>query len=78
MIKVEEKLIKKAARKEDAGITEIKKGVCAGHIVIPKNKKRKLENPCAIGKGMTTKVNANIGLSPGISQMGPGNMTLAV
>ena len=67
MIKIEEKLIKTAAKKEDASLAEIKKGIRAGHIVVPKNRKRKINTPCAIGKGMTTKVNANIGLSPGNS-----------
>ena len=67
MIKIEEKLIKKAAKREDASLAEIKKGIRAGHIVVPKNRKRKIDKPCAIGKGMTTKINANIGLSPGNS-----------
>ena len=67
MIKVEDKLINKIAKIEDVSAARIKKGIQAGHIVVPKNKKRKLAKPCAIGKGMTTKINANIGLSAGNS-----------
>lgn len=69
MIKIPEILIKRAAKLEDASIADIKKGVSRGHIVVPKSKKHKISRPCAIGKGLTTKVNANIGLSPGISSI---------
>jgi len=40
----------------------ISNGVANGHIVIPHNKNRKF-NALAIGKGLSTKVNANIGTS---------------
>ncbi|MBU1083850.1 MAG: phosphomethylpyrimidine synthase ThiC [Candidatus Omnitrophota bacterium] len=63
MIKVNEALLKKVARKEDMDAGEIKKRMLKGHIVIPKNRKHKVKSPCAIGRGLTTKVNANIGLS---------------
>ncbi len=33
-------------------------------IVVPKNRQKKLEKPVAIGKGLKTKVNSNIGTSP--------------
>ncbi len=69
MIKIPENILKKVAKTEDAGISEIKKGIFAGTIVVPKNNKHKLAKPCAIGKGMTTKVNANLGLSPGNSNI---------
>jgi len=35
----------------------------AGHAVIPANINHKLQKPCVIGKGLKTKVNANIGTS---------------
>ena len=35
----------------------------AGHAVIPANINHKLQKPCGIGKGLKTKVNANIGTS---------------
>ena len=69
MITVKNTLINKAARKEDAGASEIKKGLAKGWVVVPGNKKRGIEKPCAIGRGMTTKVNANLGLSPGHSSI---------
>ncbi len=70
MIKIPETLIKKVARYEDAKIADIREGIRSGSIVVPKNRGRKISRPCAIGKGMTTKVNANLGLSPGYSDIG--------
>ncbi len=69
MIKVQETLLKKVAGREDASIADIKKGIRLGHIVVPKNRKHRVARPCAIGKGLTTKVNANLGLSPGHSSI---------
>ncbi|MCK4852145.1 MAG: phosphomethylpyrimidine synthase ThiC [Candidatus Omnitrophica bacterium] len=69
MIKVPLKLIKEAAKREDAAVSDIKKGVLSGQIVVPKNRGHSISRPCGIGKGMTTKVNANLGLSPGHSGM---------
>ncbi|MGB2630459.1 MAG: phosphomethylpyrimidine synthase ThiC [Candidatus Omnitrophota bacterium] len=70
MITIDQTLLRKAAKKEDASISDIKKGLRQGHIVVPGNSKRRIARPCAIGKGMTTKVNANLGLSPGHSSIG--------
>ena len=39
------------------------KKIAKGTVVVPKNKLRSLKRPCAIGEGLTTKVNANIGTS---------------
>jgi len=44
--------------------TKLLAGVAAGTIVIPANKNHRLACPKAIGKGLKTKVNANIGTSP--------------
>lgn len=41
----------------------VRKGVACGTIVIPKNERRRISKPCAIGKGLSTKINANIGTS---------------
>jgi phosphomethylpyrimidine synthase len=41
----------------------IRSGVAKGRIVIPKNIKHRLQNPCGIGEGLKTKINANIGTS---------------
>ncbi|MDO8536172.1 MAG: phosphomethylpyrimidine synthase ThiC [Candidatus Omnitrophota bacterium] len=51
------------ARDEGVSIDFIRKGLVKGTIVIPKNIRHSLKNPCAIGKGLKTKINANIGTS---------------
>lgn len=47
------------------GVTaeHLAEGIIAGHIVAPANNLRHLIKPCAVGKGLRTKVNANIGSS---------------
>ncbi|MFA4835987.1 MAG: phosphomethylpyrimidine synthase ThiC, partial [Dehalococcoidia bacterium] len=42
----------------------LRRGVADGFIVIPANINHKGLDPCGIGKGLRTKVNANIGTSP--------------
>jgi phosphomethylpyrimidine synthase len=37
--------------------------VLAGRVVVPKNVQVELERPCAIGEGLSVKINANIGTS---------------
>jgi len=39
------------------------KGIKEGTAVIPMNKGRRIKKPCAIGRGLRTKINANIGTS---------------
>lgn len=48
--------------REGIAIDLLKKRVREGTIVIVKNKKRKIK-PCAIGEGLRTKINANLGSS---------------
>lgn len=50
----------------DEGVSEefVMEGVAGGTIVIPKNVNRKLKKIVAVGKGLKTKVNANLGTSP--------------
>ena len=55
--------MKKVAADEGVSPDTILEGVAAGLIVIPKNKNRDF-NLKGIGKGLKTKVNANIGTSP--------------
>ena len=55
--------MKAAARYEKVAASVILEGVASGEIVIPANINHKNLKPCAIGKGITTKVNANIGTS---------------
>ncbi|MFH0839446.1 MAG: phosphomethylpyrimidine synthase ThiC [Candidatus Omnitrophota bacterium] len=53
------------AKYENAAPEYIKNGIAYGSIVIPSNKARKIEKYCAVGMGLRTKVNANIGSSAG-------------
>ena len=56
--------MKEAASAEGVEEEFIRENVAAGRIVIPANKNRSEKRICAIGKGLRTKVNANIGTSP--------------
>ena len=55
--------VTRAAKDEHLGTDTIRRGLSDGTIVIPKNKNRKVSKPCAIGRGLRTKINANIGTS---------------
>ena len=52
-----------AAKYESVDAEYIRDGIASGSIVLPSNISRKIEKYCAIGKGLRTKVNANIGSS---------------
>lgn len=54
------------AKKEAIALSALKKDIANGHTVIFRSKKRKTKKYCAIGKGLTTKVNVNIGTSPSL------------
>ncbi len=55
--------MRRVARCEGVSTDFIRKGLINGTIVIPKNIRHRLEKPCGIGKGLRTKINANIGTS---------------
>ncbi|NQT95565.1 MAG: phosphomethylpyrimidine synthase ThiC [Candidatus Omnitrophica bacterium] len=57
-------LIKRVAKLEGVSSRFIIDGLKKGTIVIPANRLRNIKTPCAIGKGLRTKINANIGTSP--------------
>ena len=59
-----------AAKSESAGAEYIREGIAAGSIVLPSNISRKIGRYCAVGKGLRTKVNANIGSSAGCEDVG--------
>ncbi|MDP8298665.1 MAG: phosphomethylpyrimidine synthase ThiC [Candidatus Tantalella remota] len=69
MINVKESVLKSAVKLEDAPLCELKKGLRDGTLVVPNNNNHDIPRPCAVGKGMKTKVNANFGLSPDASNM---------
>lgn len=56
-------LMKRIAKDEGLKTIDILRCVREGKIVIPRNKNHPLKKPCAIGLGLSTKINANIGTS---------------
>ena len=52
------------AKKEQVSLEFLRDNISKGRIVIPKNRYRKIKHICGIGKGLSTKINANIGTSP--------------
>jgi phosphomethylpyrimidine synthase len=56
--------MRSVAREEGLSLEEIKKGLAKGEIIIPHNRRHKRIKVCGLGKGLRTKVNANIGTSP--------------
>ncbi|MDD5101465.1 MAG: phosphomethylpyrimidine synthase ThiC [Endomicrobiaceae bacterium] len=58
------KEIQEVANYEQISTAIIINGINDGSIVIPKNIKRNLQRTVAVGKGLKTKVNANLGTSP--------------
>ena len=58
------KEVEEVAKYEQVSTDFILKGISEGTIVIPKNIKRIQKLPRAIGAGLKTKINANLGTSP--------------
>jgi len=56
-------LIKKISKEESQSLRILVQNIATGRIVIPKNRLHKLKKLCGIGKGLRTKINANIGAS---------------
>ena len=52
------------AKAEGLDVEVVRQRIAEGTIVIPANVKRTGLVPCGIGKGLSTKTNANIGTSP--------------
>ncbi|MFZ5766553.1 MAG: phosphomethylpyrimidine synthase ThiC [Thermodesulfobacteriota bacterium] len=64
-------LFTQCAKNEGISPETLMEGVASGVIAIPKNKNHHFERVMAVGKGLATKVNANIGASrdmPGLDQ----------
>ena len=62
------KALSAIARREGVSVSHIKKGLKSGHIVLLKNRRHRIK-PLAIGAGLTTKINANIGNSSSSSSI---------
>jgi len=61
-------LYKSVAKREGVSIEFLKRGIAQGNIVLLKNCKHQI-TPVAIGKGLSTKINANIGTSPDLADL---------
>ncbi|WP_297055431.1 phosphomethylpyrimidine synthase ThiC [Thermosulfurimonas sp.] len=55
--------IRRVAELEGIAPEELVRGVVEGRIVVPWNRRARLDRPCAIGSGVRTKINANLGTS---------------
>jgi phosphomethylpyrimidine synthase len=55
--------MKRVAERESVEVEFVRQGVADGTTVIPANTRHTNLDPCGIGKGLSTKVNANIGTS---------------
>ena len=56
--------IRTVAENENVTPEYLASEIAKGTVVIPANKNRKLKKPIGVGRGLSTKVNANIGTSP--------------
>ncbi|KPJ51946.1 MAG: phosphomethylpyrimidine synthase, partial [Planctomycetes bacterium DG_58] len=55
--------VERVAAQEHVDVKALAESVARGHVVIPANRNRRAERLTGIGKGLRTKVNANIGTS---------------
>ncbi len=55
-------IIKQVSKNEGMSLDELRNRIRQGRIVLIKNSKRKID-PCAVGEGLRTKINANLGTS---------------
>ncbi|MCK9432013.1 MAG: phosphomethylpyrimidine synthase ThiC [Candidatus Omnitrophica bacterium] len=62
-------LMRKIASREGMPSAKLCRLIAEGKAVIPLNKKHKISKPCAIGSGLATKINANIGTSTDESRL---------
>ena len=60
-----------AARREGISAEELRERIASGEVVLPANKRHSHLTPMAVGKGLTTKVNANIGTSEAYPHAAP-------
>ncbi len=63
--------IEACAKIENISPEKLRQLVAEGRAVVPSNRKSSLSRPCAIGAGLKTKVNANIGTSKDLPDVEP-------
>ncbi len=51
------------AKKENIDVNELRELIASGKVIIPANKNHKSLDPEAVGQGMRTKINVNLGIS---------------
>ena len=56
--------MRKVAEAEQLDVEELRQRIAQGHVVIPASKRHSNLDPIGIGRGLSIKVNANIGSSP--------------
>ena len=56
-------IVRAIARREGVLPEYLRAGIKKGTIVIPLNNSRRITRPCAVGSGLRTKINANLGTS---------------
>jgi len=61
--------MKAVARAEGVSAEAVMESLAAGTVVIPRNRRHRCAVPCGVGKGLRTKVNANIGTSADIADL---------
>ena len=71
-------LFKECAAREGISVESLIAGIAEGTICLPKNKNHDFEKVMAIGKGLSTKVNANIGASKDLPEIGQELQKLCV
>lgn len=69
MIELDSKVTAYIASEEGVSQEFLNKGISSGEISVMKNRLHEISRPCAVGRGLSTKVNANIGLSTRNSSM---------
>lgn len=57
------------AKDEGISLSQLKRDIKAGHTVILRHNKRKPDKFCAVGRGLRTKVNVNLGTSEGYTDI---------
>ena len=71
-------LIKRIASEESQDPVLISKLIKEGRVIVLNNRKHNIRKPCAVGRGLRTKINANIGTSTDKSQISDELKKLAV
>lgn len=62
-------VIEAAAKIDECPADFLLQGLAEGTVVVPANNSRELRRPCAIGRGLSVKINANIGSSEDVDSI---------